>query len=173
LTAKVDRLFTHIFIHDRPDLPAPDACAPVTWSITLTSSEGGDPLEDTDGQAAVAGAAGGLVGGIFSLLIAIVMVVSLWKIFAKAGQPGWASVIPIYNEYVLMTQVVGRPLWFFLLVFVPCLNAIALVITMFDLAKAFGKGIGFAIGMILLPVVFIPLLAFGDSEYQGPVHTPG
>jgi ABC-type sulfate transport system permease subunit len=113
-------------------------------------------------------AAGGAVSGLCGIVIAVVMIVSLWMIFQKAGKPGWAAIIPIYNAIVLL-EVVGRPTWWvILLYFVPFVNLIIGIIVLFDLAKSFGKGGGFAVGMLLLPFIFYPVLAFGDAEYQGP-----
>jgi len=129
---------------------------------------------------------------VFILAIAVFMIVSLWKIFTKAGQPGWAVLIPIYNLYVF-TQVIKRPKWW-LLVYVgiylvalalgnqvPMLALIGmlalLVIQIMDynrLSKVFGQGVGFTIGLILLSIVFIPLLAFGKYTYENAaVAGPG
>ena len=94
------------------------------------------------------------------------MIASMWKIFTKAGQPGWAAIVPIYNAIVLL-KIVGKPLWWIVLMIIPIVSFIAAIILTIDLAKAFGKGGGFAAGLILLPFVFMPMLAFGDAEYQG------
>ncbi len=114
------------------------------------------------------GAASGVVSSLCGLVIAVVMIVSLWMIFQKAGKPGWAAIVPIYNAIVLL-EVVGRPTWWvILLCFVPFVNLIIGIIVTFDLAKSFGKGGGFGVGLLLLPFIFYPVLAFGDAEYQGP-----
>ena len=97
----------------------------------------------------------------------IVMIVAQWKLFSKAGKPGWASLVPIYNT-VVMLEIVGRPTWWILLLLFPCTAPIILVIMAVDLAKSFGKGGGFAVGLILLGIVFFPILAFGSAQYQGP-----
>lgn len=97
----------------------------------------------------------------------ILMIASMWKIFTKAGQPGWAVLIPIYNLYVLC-KIGGRPGWWLLLMFIPFVNLIIFIILYVDIAKAFGKGAGFAVGMLLLPFIFFPILAFGSAQYQGP-----
>lgn len=123
-------------------------------------------MEDSGGGNA-AGAIVGLLILVIELGIAAVMIAGLWKLFVKAGQPGWAAIVPIYNTYV-MTQIVGRPILWFVLTFVPCVNFVAMVLIMIDLAKSFGKSTGYAIGMILLPFVFIPMLGFGDAQYSGP-----
>lgn len=105
--------------------------------------------------------------GLFWLAFAILMVVGLWKVFEKAGRPGWAAIIPIYN-YIVLLEIVGRPVWWVLGLFVPFLNFVVLIVLMLDVARSFGKGTGFAIGLIFLPFVFIPMLGFGSSQYFGP-----
>jgi len=101
------------------------------------------------------------------LAFMILMIAAWWKIFTKAGQPGWASIIPIYNLYV-WCKIVGRPWWWILLMLIPFVNFIILIILIIDLAKSFGKGVGFGIGLILLGVIFFPILGFGSAQYQGP-----
>jgi hypothetical protein len=111
----------------------------------------------------IAAAAGGLVG----LCLTLLVLACYWIIFRKAGKPGWASLIPIYNVIVLL-EICGRPLWWFLLLLVPCVNLVVGVIVVIDLAKSFGKGIGFAIGLMLFGIIFLPILAFGSARYRGP-----
>jgi len=101
------------------------------------------------------------------LAFAILMIAACWKIFSKAGQPGWAAIIPIYNWYILC-KVVGRPGWWVILMFIPFVNFIIGIILCIDLAKSFGKGVGFGIGLILLGLIFFPILGFGSAQYQGP-----
>ncbi|HCQ30731.1 MAG TPA: signal peptidase I [Flavobacteriales bacterium] len=101
---------------------------------------------------------------ILPLAVIILMIASMWKIFTKAGQPGWASIIPIYNIIVLL-KIVNRPVWWIILLLIPIVNFITMIIVLNDLSKSFGKGVGFTIGLILLPIIFYPLLAFGDAEY--------
>jgi hypothetical protein len=91
----------------------------------------------------------------------------MWKVFTKARQPGWASIIPIYNLYV-WCKIVGRPWWWILLMLIPLVNFIILIILSIDLAKSFGKGAGFGIGLALLGIIFWPILGFGSAQYQGP-----
>ena|ERR1017187_7474870 len=98
--------------------------------------------------------------------IVILLIVAMWKVFSKAGQPGWACIIPIYNLYVLC-KIAGRPGWWVLLMLIPFVNFIILIIIAIDIAKAFGKGVGFGIGLILLPFIFYPILGFGSAQYQG------
>jgi uncharacterized membrane protein YhaH (DUF805 family) len=113
------------------------------------------------------GQAPGPLFWIFWLAFMILMIAACWKIFTKAGQPGWASIIPIYNWYILC-KIVGRPGWWVILLLIPLVNFIVGIILCIDLAKSFGKGMGFAIGLILLGVIFFPILGFGSAQYQGP-----
>lgn len=94
------------------------------------------------------------------------MIASTWKIFTKAGQPGWAAIVPIYNTIVLL-KIAGKPVWWFLLLFIPLVNFVVAIMLTVSLAKAFGKGVGFAVGLIILPFVFMPIMAFGDAQYEG------
>ena len=107
------------------------------------------------------------VSTIDGLLIALLLIVAMWKVFTKAGQPGWASIIPIYNLYV-WCKIVGRPWWWILLMLIPFVNFIILIILCIDMAKSFGKGAGFGIGLALLGIIFWPILGFGSAQYQGP-----
>ena len=100
------------------------------------------------------------------LAIAALTVIGYWKVFTKAGKPGWAAIIPIYNMIVLL-EVTKQPLWMIILFFLPVANLIALIIVNIELAKLFNKSGGFAAGLILLPFVFYPILGFGDAQYQG------
>ena len=101
-----------------------------------------------------------------SLAFAVLAIVAMWKIFEKAGKPGWAAIIPFYNIYVLFEITWGNG-WKFLLLLIPIANIVFAIITMVKLAKAFGKGGGFAVGLIFLSVIFYCILAFGPSEYEG------
>jgi hypothetical protein len=100
---------------------------------------------------------------------AILIIAAWWKIFSKAGQPGWAAIIPIYN-WIVWCKIVGRPAWWVLLLLI-CFP-IFFIILLIDLAKSFGKGVGFAIGLILVSIIFFPILGFGSATYQGPSATP-
>lgn len=112
-----------------------------------------------------------MMGGGISLIIMLgimgVMIVSMWKVFAKAGQPGWAAFVPIYN-FVVLLRIVGKPTWWLVLFCIPLVNFFALIMVAMDLAKSFGKSKGFGIGLAFLGFIFYPLLAFGDALYQGP-----
>ena len=103
----------------------------------------------------------------FYLAFTILMIAAWWKVFTKAGQPGWACIIPIYNLYV-WCKIVRRPWWWILLMLIPFVNFIILIILIIDLANSFGKGVGFGIGWLLLAVIFFPILGFGSAQYQGP-----
>ena len=109
---------------------------------------------------------------IVGLLIALLLIVAMWKVFTKAGQPGWASIIPIYNLYI-WCKIVGRPGWWIILLLIPLVNIIVGIILCIDMAKSFGKGGGFGIGLALLGIIFWPILGFGSAQYQGPSASPG
>ena len=108
---------------------------------------------------------------IFWLAFLIVMVTATWKVFTKAGQPGWASIVPIYN-LVVMIQIAKKPIWWIFLVFVPIVNIVIGLIVTYNFAKMFGKGFGFTLGLIILPFIFYPILGFGSSKYQGESYAP-
>jgi len=95
-------------------------------------------------------------------------IASMWKVFTKAGRPGWASLIPIYNAIVLI-QIGGKPAWWFLLYLIPIVNIVVACIVMHNISQNFGHGLGFTLGLIFLGGIFIPILAWGDSEYQSPM----
>jgi hypothetical protein len=97
----------------------------------------------------------------------ILIIASGWRLFTKAGKPGWAVLIPLYNLVVLL-EIIGKPVWWVLLIFIPFVNFIVGIWVANLLAKSFGKTELYTIGMIFLPFVFYPLLAFGSSQYQGP-----
>jgi hypothetical protein len=111
-------------------------------------------------------AQGGMPIGVIivMLLICAFFVVCAWKVFTKAGKPGWAAIIPIYNLVVLL-QIVRKPLWWIVMFFIPLVSLIFAILLYVELAKAFGKGVGFGIGLIFLSPIFFPILAFGSAEY--------
>lgn len=110
--------------------------------------------------------------GAIYLVIIVLFVVSGWKIYAKAGKPGWAAIIPIYNLYILL-QIIGRPGWWLLLYLIPFVNIIISLITAIDLAKAFGKSTAFGVlGLWLFSIIGYPILAFGKSTYQSSPSKP-
>ena len=116
---------------------------------------------------AAAMAAGSIVYMLVVLAIAIVVLVGLWKVFEKAGKPGWGAIVPFYNCYCLFEMTFGTG-WLFLLLFVPCVGQIMTIIMWVKLAMVFDKGVGFGIGILFLPFIFVPMLGFGDAQYVGP-----
>lgn len=106
------------------------------------------------------------------LAVVIGIIASIWKVFVKAGQPGWACLIPIYN-IIVMLQIVGRPIWWIVLMLIPIVNIVVSIIVSIDMAKSFGKDAGFGIGLALLGFIFYPILGFGDAKYQGPAVASG
>ena len=105
----------------------------------------------------------GILIVILFIISYVLIIVSLWKIFKKAGKPGWASIIPIYNIYVIC-QIAEKKCWNILLLLIPIANIYAMIVLYNGLAKKFGKSGGFVVGMILLPIIFFPILAFSGSE---------
>jgi hypothetical protein len=133
---------------------------PTRLLVLAQSSSGGG----SGGGAAAAG-----LGLFFLFYIALIIffIATFWKIFTKAGQPGWAAIVPFYNMYI-WCKIVGRPGWWIVLMFIPVVSLVIGIILVLDLAKSFGKGIGFSLGMIFLSFIFYPILAWGSAEYQGP-----
>lgn len=129
---------------------------------------GGYVLASRSNYDAVATAAAGfgVVTWLISMAVAVVMLVAMWKIFVKAGEPGWAAIVPFYNLYTLFKIVWGNGL-LFLLCFVPIVNFVILIIAYAKLARAFGKGGAFMAGLIFLTPIFMCILAFGDAQYVG------
>lgn len=115
-------------------------------------------------QVSISGAPAFIVFGVIGLL----ELIGIWKVFTKAGHPGWACIIPIYNYYTFC-KVAGRPGWWVILAFIPLVNIIVGIIVLIDVAKAFGKGTGFGLGLIILGFLFFPILGFGSSRYQGAI----
>ncbi|MFZ0544368.1 MAG: DUF5684 domain-containing protein [Candidatus Promineifilaceae bacterium] len=106
-----------------------------------------------------------LVGACCGLIFAILLIASLWKVFVKAGQPGWAAIVPFYNAYV-MQEIVGREIWWLAIFFF--LSPIWSIVISLDIAKSFGKDMLYGVGLIVFPYIFYPLLGFGDAKYVGP-----
>lgn len=149
----------------------------------------------TQNQIALTGVA--IVGGIIStfliigLLFYVLLVIAMWKIFTKAGEAGWKSLIPIYNVYILY-KICGMKNWFWISLIVGVVvgvikgfigentstaNVFSIILGIFNLvigvmlcskmAKAFGKGLGYTLGLIFLPNIFTLILGFGSAEYIG------
>lgn len=113
----------------------------------------------------------GLAGAGFLIVIYIAFIaiylVAMWKLFTKMGQPGWVGIIPILNAYGIY-KLAGREWWWVILLFIPCINIIALWFLAADTAKLFAKELGWTILLFLLPGIGHLILAFGDSQYVGP-----
>ncbi len=121
------------------------------------------------------GDSGGGVSPIVWILYIIVIalfIVAYWRIFTKAGQPGWASIIPIYNIIVWL-RIIGRPWWWIFLLFIPIVNIVIEIMMIHELSKSYGHGVGFTLGLIFLSPIFILILAFGGSRYIGPAGMGG
>lgn len=101
------------------------------------------------------------------LAIMVFLFAAMWKIYVKAGQEGWAAIVPIYNTYILL-KIVGKPGWWLLMMFIPLVNIVYAVWTYNMLSKSFGKDEAFTVGLLLAGIVFIPILGFGDAKYLGP-----
>ena len=120
--------------------------------------------EPSPEQLAAAGTAATVFMVVY-LAVILLIVASMWKIFVKAGKPGWAAIVPIYNLIVLL-EISGKPVWWFLLMLIPFVNIVILAMVCIALAKNFGKGAGFGLGLLFLSPIFYPILAFGDARYQ-------
>ena len=111
----------------------------------------------------------GLAVGLLAVIA--LTIASIWRIFSKAGEAGWKALIPVYGA-VVFNRILGRPGWWVLLLFVPVVNVVISLIECADLARVFGKGIGYALGLIVLGPVFLMMLAFGPASYVGPNRPP-
>jgi uncharacterized membrane protein YhaH (DUF805 family) len=132
----------------------------VMWA--LAQIEDGSSASDGGGIFAA------LFGGVFllvGLVVFVIVVAGMWKVFEKAGEPGWAAVIPIYNVIVLV-KIAGREMWWVLLFLLPCANFVAAVMISLDIARKFGKDPLYGIGLAFLPFIFYPMLGFGDAQYN-------
>jgi len=108
---------------------------------------------------------GGILLILIMLALGLFIIVSMWKVFEKAGQPGWGILIPIYNIYLFLV-IAGKPGWWLILYFIPLVNFVIGIIVSIDIAKNFGKDAAFGIGLAFLGIIFYPILAFGDAQYQ-------
>ena len=102
-----------------------------------------------------------------SAALVIILIAARWKIFTKANQPGWASLIPIYNALIFL-RIIGKPWWWIFLFCIPLVNIVFIVLALDLLSKSFGKPVWFTVGLFLLPFIFELILAFGDAKYIGP-----
>ena len=114
---------------------------------------------------------GALFGGVallFWLAVMVVVIIGMWKVFEKAGQPGWAVLIPFYNAYILL-RIAGRRGWWLVLYLIPLVNFVIAIIVSIDIAKAFGQSGAFGFFLLfLLGCIGFPMLGFGNYRYQGP-----
>ncbi len=104
---------------------------------------------------------------ILYLAVIAFLIIAQWKVYEKAGKPGWACLIPIYNIIVLL-EIVGKPTWWIILCFIPIANIVVLIMMTNLLSKSFGKGTGFTLGLLFLSFIFYPILGFGEATYSGP-----
>ncbi|MDA8290278.1 MAG: DUF5684 domain-containing protein [Actinomycetota bacterium] len=115
----------------------------------------------------LASTSGALVALVVYLAVVAFEISALWKVFHKAGRPGWAAIVPVYNTYLLV-KISGHSGWWVLLLLVPLLNLVLVVVVLHGLARSFGKGAGFTVGLVLLSPVFVPVLGFGPARYTRP-----
>ncbi len=99
------------------------------------------------------------------IIMIVLSLVGIWKVYEKAGQPGWHSIIPFLNVFTWL-KIIKKPYWWFFLLLIPLVNLVIVFILGIELAKAFGKGTLFGVGLVLLPIVFYPILGFGEDTYQ-------
>ena len=110
---------------------------------------------------------GSMIGGLVGLAILVFLIAAMWKVFTKAGKAGWLVLIPIVNIYQLL-KIAGRPGWWLILFLIPLVNLIISILVSMDIAKSFGKGAGFGLGLAFLSPIFYPILGFGSATYKGP-----
>jgi hypothetical protein len=103
---------------------------------------------------------------IFGIMVTIIEIVGAWYMFEKAGEPGWAAIIPISN-YLIGIKIAGKPWWFILLMLIPLVNIVIYIIILDGLAKNFGKTTAFTLGLFFFRFIFIPILGFGNAKYSG------
>jgi len=101
------------------------------------------------------------------LAVVVLLIASWWKVFTKAGKPGWAAIIPIYN-YIVLLQIAGKPVWWIFLFLIPLANIVVIILMYAGISRNFGKGTGFTLGLIFLGIIFFPILAWGSAQYQAP-----
>lgn len=129
------------------------------FGLTATLFAGNDA-----GAGAAAGA--GIGGLLLYIALSLAVIIGIWKVFTKAGKPGWAILIPIYNA-IVMLEIAGRPIWWIILLFIPFVNVVISIIIALDIANKFGKGPAFGLGLAFIPFIFYPILGYGNSQYSG------
>ena len=131
-------------------------------SMLLTLAQAAEESPSSGGGGMIAA----LFGGVFVIIWLVVVVgwiAGLWKVFDKAGEPGWAAIVPIYN-LVTLVKISGKEMWW-VIVYLFCFPVAAIIICL-EVAKKFGQGTGFGIGLALLPFIFFPMLGFGSAQYN-------
>ena len=108
-----------------------------------------------------------IISIVFSLILFLILVISSWKINTKANQPGWAVLVPIYSTLVYL-KIIGKPWWWLMMFVIPVVLVFFLIWALNMLSKSFGKGTGFTVGLVLLPLIFYAILGFGSAKYLGP-----
>jgi hypothetical protein len=137
-------------------------------ALTLAQDNDGNAA---GGMAAIFGGIGGCCCGLIWLALVVAIIAGFWKVFVKAGEPGWAAIVPIYNAIILL-KIAGKPIWWIVLMFVPLLNIVILFLVDDAVAKRFGKSTGFAIVMLIFPYVGYPMLGFSKTTVYNPSATP-
>jgi hypothetical protein len=110
------------------------------------------------------------ISNLFYGVAGILFVAGLWKIFEKAEKKGINAGIPFYNLIILL-QIIHRPWWWIILLFIPVINIVLGILISIDLARVFGKGIGFGLALFLFPLIFVPVLGFSNTQYKIPPET--
>jgi len=114
------------------------------------------------------GAGAAAVGAIFMIIwlaVVVFVIAGMWLTFTKAGKPGWGAIVPIYNM-ILLLEIAGKPIWWVILFLIPFVNFVILIIVCIDVAKNFGQGAGFGLGLAFLGFIFYPILGFGSAQYK-------
>jgi Family of unknown function (DUF5684) len=109
---------------------------------------------------------------IIYIALIVLVIAGFWKVFVKAGEEGWKSIIPIWNTLIVL-KIVGREWWWIILLIIPIVGFVIWIIVALDVAKSFGRGTGFGIGLALLSFIFFPILGFGSDQYKGPAAAQG
>lgn len=110
---------------------------------------------------------GEIVAIIFVLLAVVFFIYCMWKLFEKANRPGWECLIPFYNYYIIITKIAKKEWWWLLFMFIPILSIVGTIVISLEVAKNFGKGTGFGLGLAFLSPIFYPILALGDAVFEG------
>ena len=97
------------------------------------------------------------------VLFCLIIWISWFKIFSKAGQAGWKALVPFFNIFVF-TKIIQKPIWW---IAIYLIIPVGYILAALQVSKLFGKKIVFAMGLIFIPFVFYPILAFGKSQIGG------